>query len=83
VREITHLAVSAAYRACYEDQEQKRYHPDSGKPYPWTRLGYTFDWGNPDSRVGLSEFIVMAGTAVVIESKTPTSSYGRGDHTRN
>ena len=26
--------------------------------YPWTRLGYTYDWGNPDDHVGLSEFVV-------------------------
>ncbi len=26
---------------------------------PWTRLGYTYDWGNPDDRVGLSEFIIL------------------------
>lgn len=25
---------------------------------PWTRLGYTYDWGNPDHPVGLSEFIL-------------------------
>lgn len=27
-------------------------------PMPWTRLGYTYDWGNNDNHVGLSEFIV-------------------------
>ncbi len=26
--------------------------------YPWTRLGYTYDWGNKDNHVGLSEFII-------------------------
>ncbi len=26
---------------------------------PWTRLGYTYDWGNPDDRVGLSEFRIL------------------------
>ena len=25
---------------------------------PWTRLGYTYDWGNRDNHVGLSEFLV-------------------------
>jgi hypothetical protein len=29
-----------------------------GGPYPWTGLGYTYDWGNPDPpHVGLSEFV--------------------------
>ncbi|NJD37995.1 MAG: hypothetical protein FIA89_06675 [Geobacter sp.] len=26
-------------------------------PYPWTRLGYTYDWGNPN-HIGLSEFVL-------------------------
>lgn len=43
--------------------------------YPWTRLGYTYDWGNPQyPHVGLSEFIVWGGTGVkawVESSKTP------------
>lgn len=31
-------------------------------PYPYTQLGYTYDWGNPDSKVGLSEFILPLPT---------------------
>ena len=30
----------------------------SNPPYPWTQLGYTCDWGNPDSRIGLTEFVL-------------------------
>jgi hypothetical protein len=26
--------------------------------WPWTRLGYTYDWGKPFSAIGLSEFIL-------------------------
>ncbi|MHB1038013.1 MAG: autotransporter family protein [Pirellulales bacterium] len=26
-------------------------------PYPWTQMGYTYDWGNPNTIVGLTEFI--------------------------
>ncbi len=26
--------------------------------WPWTQLGYTYDWGNPWSFVGLSEFVI-------------------------
>jgi hypothetical protein len=44
------------------------------KSYPWTALGYTYDWGEPDFR-GESEFILPAGTPVVIESVTPTDAY--------
>ncbi len=35
------------------------YDADSNPPYPWTRLGYTYDWGgSPDQIVGSTEFIV-------------------------
>jgi hypothetical protein len=42
---------------------------------PWTRLGYTYDWGNPESEIGLSEFIIKGGTTVKIHSMTQTSDY--------
>lgn len=44
-------------------------------PYPWTRLGYTFDWGDPDSEIGLSEFVVLGGSTVGVASVTPTADY--------
>jgi hypothetical protein len=42
---------------------------------PWTRLGYTYDWGNPDSDVGLSEFVIQNGARVEVFSITPTKEY--------
>lgn len=44
------------------------------KSYPWTALGYTYDWGAPNHR-GESEFVLPAKTPVVIESVTPTDVY--------
>jgi hypothetical protein len=43
--------------------------------YPWTRLGYTYDWGNPKSEIGLSEFVIGAGSNIIIHSVTPTAAY--------
>lgn len=45
--------------------------------YPWTRLGYTYDWHDPAHETGLSEFVVRAGAAVEIVSFTPTRTYCR------
>lgn len=58
--------VSDEHRMWIEDLEAISYGPDG---YPWTRLGYTYDW-SPDSssNVGLSEFVARAGTEIVIES---------------
>jgi hypothetical protein len=48
---------------------------DPSKGYPWTRLGYTYDWGNPESEVGLSEFVVAAGSTVAIEQVVENELY--------
>jgi len=47
------------------------------KGYPWTRLGYTYDWGNPDTEVGASEFVIKKGAEVFIEAVTPNEQYWR------
>lgn len=48
-------------------------------PYPWTGLGYTYDWGNPDGlHFGVSEFVINAGSngvPVFIRSATWTRAY--------
>jgi hypothetical protein len=44
------------------------------KSYPWTALGYTYDWGGQDFH-GESEFVVPANTQVVVQSVTPTDAY--------
>lgn len=51
------------------------YPPDNPRQsYPWTALGYTYDWGGTDF-YGESEFVLPAKTPVVIESITPTDVY--------
>lgn len=43
--------------------------------YPWTRLGYTYDWGGTDSKIGLSEFVVKKNSKVIVKSVTATDEY--------
>lgn len=51
------------------------YLPDKPREsYPWTALGYTWDWGSKNPR-GESEYVVPAGTAVTVQSVTPTDPY--------
>jgi len=60
---------------------RKRYIYSIARPYPWTSLGYTYDWGNPDNRVGLSEFVLNgkksdgSKIAVGIKAVTETAVY--------
>jgi hypothetical protein len=48
-------------------------------PYPWTGLGYTYDWGNPaPPHLGLSEFVINSGSngiPVFIKSATWARAY--------
>ncbi len=39
--------------------------------FPWTRLGYTFDWGNPSSTVGANEYVLKANSDVLVEKVIP------------
>lgn len=53
--------------------------------YPWTKLGYTYDWGkqgdwekidqNRPINVGLSEFIIRKNALVKVVSVTPPEDY--------
>lgn len=47
--------------------------------YPWTQLGYTYDWGNPCSKVGLSEFVIREGAEITVLSITETAAYCCGE----
>ncbi len=43
--------------------------------YPWTRLGYTYDWGSPDTAIGLSEFVLRKNAEIIIERVLSTEEY--------
>ena len=53
------------------------YTGDPKTSYPWTALGYTFDWGDLLHPQGQSEYVVPPGTTVWIESITSTEEYCR------
>ncbi len=59
----------------------KSFPPDPRKGYPWTGLGYTYDWGRP-SPIGQSEFVAPQGTTVLIESVTGTEEYCQAQASR-
>jgi hypothetical protein len=41
--------------------------------YPWTRLGYTYDWGG--GQIGASEFVVRSGARVIVEAVDDFDSF--------
>ncbi len=62
-------------------KNRKKFIFTAAKPYPWTSLGYTYDWGNAVNHVGLSEFVVNgkkfdgSKISVGIKAVTPTADY--------
>ncbi|MCE1190243.1 MAG: hypothetical protein LWX56_14030 [Ignavibacteria bacterium] len=55
------------------------YFPQKGqKWYPWTRLGYTYDWGNPKKHVGLSEFVLKPNSRMIVKTNVPLPKYIQG-----
>jgi hypothetical protein len=45
------------------------------KGYPWTQLGYTYDWGNPKNHVGLSEFVIRPGATITVKGVSDVYEY--------
>ncbi|MBL0016283.1 MAG: hypothetical protein IPP17_07515 [Bacteroidetes bacterium] len=44
--------------------------------FPWTRMGYTFDWNSKNpTHFGMSEYVIRQGAVVEIVSKTPTEAW--------
>ncbi|MFO8233431.1 MAG: hypothetical protein R6U20_12290 [Longimonas sp.] len=43
--------------------------------YPFTGLGYTYDWGRPGQPVGFSEFVVPEGATIRVEDQASTAAY--------
>ena len=49
--------------------------PDRCCSYPWTRLGYTYDWKPGSDRYGASEYVVRAGSPVNVTQKASYTEY--------
>jgi hypothetical protein len=61
----TTYSVGTTYRAWFAENEAGDY-VLTRNGYPWTRLGYTYDWGCDTSEVGLSEFVIRQGSTVLV-----------------
>jgi hypothetical protein len=56
------------------------YHPlTSGTDfhYPWTRLGYTYDWAPGSKHVGLSEYVLPKASTMVVEKTSTAADFFR------
>ena len=52
--------------------------PSGSQPtvgYPWTRLGYTFNWYSGGDRYGASEYVVRGGSIIEVVSSSDIAAY--------
>lgn len=66
------VMVSQAHKDWIYNLESVSYLPTG---YPWTRLGYTYDWKRGAKEVGLSEYVIHVGSAVEIKDVIPNAEY--------
>ncbi|HLO89018.1 MAG TPA: hypothetical protein VK203_28985 [Nostocaceae cyanobacterium] len=89
------ISVSPNYQEWFYKQYAQRYQDKSGPthgiksdistvPYPWTQLGYTYDWVEQSSNeknqhqpthVGLSEFVISKDSPIFIKSVQDAKDY--------
>lgn len=43
--------------------------------YPWTRMGYTYDWNPEAKEVGLSEYVLQASSGIWVERVSTASQF--------
>lgn len=60
------------YRDWFADNTAASYGEDG---YPWTRLGYTYDWADNGTEYGLTEFILPVGAEATVERTVTTQTY--------
>lgn len=66
----------SAYLVWFNSNIIKSYFPAPGKlKYPWTRLGYTYNWGNSSNEKGLSEFVIKKDAKVIVKDLKLTKDY--------
>ncbi|MEI6456105.1 MAG: hypothetical protein WCO93_07435 [bacterium] len=60
--------VSQKHRNWFIHEMLNKYDTGTSTAFPWTRLGYTYDWANPLHPVGMSEFVVDTSSLVTVKS---------------
>lgn len=75
------IPMTAQHKAWFEKEKKGKYAGDWAMP--WTRFGYTYDWGSSKkssgkrAAQGASEYLIKSGSKVMIHSVTPTDGYSK------
>jgi len=69
-----HVQISDAHQEWFRTLRETSYGPDG---YPFTGLGYTYDWNPRTDKVGPSEFVLRPGEDAQIRATYSTAAYCR------
>jgi len=64
--------IDSTYQVWYNDNIIYSYFPQR---YPWTRLGYTYDWGSSTTEIGLSEFVIKKNSQIIVYEVCDNESF--------
>ncbi len=65
-------STTSEYKDWFNGNIVYSYYPER---YPWTRLGYTYDWADTASHVGLSEFVLKQNSTVTVQAVYTINDY--------
>ena len=71
-----HVRISASHREWFRTLRRTSYTPDG---YPFTGLGYTYDWHPATDEVGPSEFVLRPGKPATVTARRSTAAYCRAE----
>jgi hypothetical protein len=69
-----HVQISDAHQEWFQELKETSYGPDG---YPFTGLGYTYDWNPTTDEVGPSEFVLRPGERGILRATFSTAAYCR------
>lgn len=71
------ICINPEHKKWFEERRATSYEKNSPGAFPWSRLGYTYDWGNPTDHVGFSEFAIKPSSTIEIINIIPTDDYAQ------
>jgi len=71
------VPASKEYRQWFDKRKETLYESTNPTAMPWTRMGYTYDWGSPNNPYGVAEFVLNPGSIIYIHKIIPTEEYGK------
>jgi len=74
------LSTGQNYADWFDERLSWIYANSDGDSYPWTGLGYTYDWGNPLFDFGLSEFVLNKNSTVGAKDTYTVEEYLSADY---